>query len=696
MGIMSRLVDFALMRDLPANQPPERRDALGASVAVSQIGRPQWPSVNLRYDTDQVYSRLATVYACIAARAHAAGTAPLRVYQDTGGGQREEDQTHPLRTLLANPNPFISEAEFWSQIVVSADVTGFCVIEKERSFSGRVIGLWPLRSDWLRVIPREQAAPDWEYRVPRREPVTISAADVLVYTTGLHPDHPATGFSPLRVLFRETAIDNAMTDFLKAFFDRGGVPQYGLIPADDVGQLTPAEADALRERWQQRFGGASGMAEIAVLTSIKDVKRIGFDFDEMAYTDLRDLTELHICSVFGVPPGLIGVRAGLDRNTFSNAETMRRSFYEDTITQLWTRLDGAFTRGLLPEFEDRPGYSVEFDTSNVPALQTDVTPTWSRAGAAVTQGWATVNDARREAGLPPVQGGDVFLRSLVSVEVPATEERSVWRPTHVREIIPAALPSGGETFHRLPAEQRARIGAANKATIARLGHAAAKPLARFFQAQGERLIPLILSSAERQRRDVADIDWAEEERRLREVVSAVHVAAGETAFQAVSRQLSVSLDFDLANPLIRAVMHELAGRVVDISDTTRTDIARVVTEALDEGASIPQLRDRLRGLFEETYKGRAETIARTESMMAYGAASVEGYRQSGVVSRVEILDNPDHTDPYPGAADGLTCAQRDGIIVALDAAMLHIGSDHPNGSAVALPVLDTPLGEDES
>jgi hypothetical protein len=57
----------------------------------------------------------------------------------------------------------------------------------------------------------------------------------------------------------------------------------------------------------------------------------------------------------------------------------------------------------------------------------------------------------------------------------------------------------------------------------------------------------------------------------------------------------------------------------------------------------------------------------------------------------EILDNPNHTDAYRGAADGLTCAERDGIVVPLDRAMHHIRSDHPNGSAVALPVLAVPL-----
>ena len=68
-----------------------------------------------------------------------------------------------------------------------------------------------------------------------------------------------------------------------------------------------------------------------------------------------------------------------------------------------------------------------------------------------------------------------------------------------------------------------------------------------------------------------------------------------------------------------------------------------------------------------------------------------GYRESGVVDRVQLLDNPNHTDAY-GASDGLTCAERDGLIVDLAAVERHIAAEHPNGSLVVTPMLATPLG----
>jgi len=168
---------------------------------------------------------------------------------------------------------------------------------------------------------------------------------------------------------------------------------------------------------------------------------------------------------------------------------------------------------------------------------------------------------------------------------------------------------------------------------------------------------------------------------------------GKAAFDAVSDLLSVDISWDLANPNVQRVLQDLAGRVTGISDTTRTDVQRVVGDALSEGVTLNDLADRLSELFVETYKGRASTVGRTESQVAYNKASTLGYQESGVVASAELVDNPDHPEDY-GASDGLTCAERDGLIVSLDRVDVHIEAEHPNGSLAVIPVLSTALGEE--
>jgi hypothetical protein len=146
------------------------------------------------------------------------------------------------------------------------------------------------------------------------------------------------------------------------------------------------------------------------------------------------------------------------------------------------------------------------------------------------------------------------------------------------------------------------------------------------------------------------------------------------------------------NPRLAQFIERLAERVVGINATTKADISRIVTEGLLDGVTMPELAGRLDGLFEQTYAGRSSTIARTESQVAYNQASTLAYAESGVVSQAELLDNPDHDDDY-GALDGLSCAERNGLIVDLADVDMHVMSEHPNGTLAVAPYL-APVGDE--
>jgi HK97 family phage portal protein len=707
----------------------------GAAIIPYTAGKPTWPKRDVAVFAEQGYERLALVFRCVQVLAASAAAAPMKVYDEATD---DELPDHPLRQLLRRPNPGMWESRYWSFVTMCVSVAGFCVVEKERADGGRVVNLNPLRPDWCRPVPRDQAPPDWEYRVPGyREPFRLEADDVLVYTYADTPDRWPCGIGPLEVLLREVGQLNAMSDFLKSFFDHGTVPIFGIIPDVPPGAVFgQKEADALKAAWVQRTGGLNKANEPAVLASVKDVKRLGFDFNELAWVDLRDLSDLAICQAFGIHPAMVGARVGLEHSdSRANAAEARKGFYEDTVVPLWDRLDGVTTLGLLPEFDARPNVALRFDSSDIPALQEDRNARAAWVVQATLGGAMSVHRMHLELGLPEPEGDDYYLRSIAQSAVPASDPMDEERPRPTPPAFPPpnqpppdegdedddqrsailwagtngdAPLSGWAKRHGLdappiwhaivlnghgPAERRAAIGRHNRAMIGRVADRAAPHYRAFFRAQGRRIAEaavrssaaVLVPSGGIQRRDLSEVDWDEEERRLLQVLTRNHQLAGETAFAAVNDALSTSISFDLANPNVRNVLDRLALRVVDINNQTRQDVARVVGEALDEGTTVPDLAKRLRGLFEETYANRSVTIARTESMTAYGEASVLGYRETGLVDRVELLDNPAH-DTDPGS-DGLTCAQRNGLVVPLDRASVHIEAEHPNGTLAVAPVL---------
>jgi hypothetical protein len=131
-------------------------------------------------------------------------------------------------------------------------------------------------------------------------------------------------------------------------------------------------------------------------------------------------------------------------------------------------------------------------------------------------------------------------------------------------------------------------------------------LRAFWRAQGERIVGAAQRNAVHDMpsgidpelyhtRDIAEIDWDDEEAELAKTLNRFYLLNGETAFAEVADQLGIDIAWDLANPNVRRVMNDLAQRVTGISETTRSDVQQVVTEALDEGVTMQELSDRLTG-----------------------------------------------------------------------------------------------------
>lgn len=713
--------------------------SVGTTLVPFHANRPTWlPSTIDTYDAG-AYRKVALVFRCTQYIANAAGDAKLRVYAEKNGDQ-VADNTHALRQLLVRPNDNMGETRFMSFVAMLMTVTGFALIEKERNVMGGVMRLWPLRSDWARPIRREDGTTDWEYTVPGRQPVILEAEDVIATSYADTPDFSPTGIGPLQAILREVGITSAMTDFLKVFMDRGAMPLYVMMPSDDPKASAqwskPETKAAFVDAFRQRYGGLPRAVDPMPLVGIKDIKPLGFNFDELAYPELNKMADARICTGFGIPPILVGTEVGLERSTFSNTAEARRSFYEDTMRYFWVRLDDAFTRQLLPDFETRPGYELAFDTSDLPALRDDEDASWKRAVEGFRVGMISRHTAQLEAGVT-AHGADEFLVPMNAVPLPNAQRSNGYTAyveggtTPLRALPLAHDPKaprfisrdGGRYINEVrlsPAERRRRaaIIATNRQAMGKLAGLLRPEVARFLDGQRARVLTSVPAearalddivslgtrrlwetSADDYRatlgrpiatKAVDGLDWDTEDAMLGALLAAWWPTVGETAFERAEAQLDTDLGWATglyATQLARA----LEPRVRAINETTRRDIEELVIAALLAGRTLDELRGDMDHLFDTTYAGRDATIATTETTVAYGQASVLGFAAGGVRD-VQVSDNPAHTEAYTGATDGLTCAQRHNLVVPIDRAMFHVQSDHPNGSASLVPVLTSPLG----
>jgi hypothetical protein len=141
-------------------------------------------------------------------------------------------------------------------------------------------------------------------------------------------------------------------------------------------------------------------------------------------------------------------------------------------------------------------------------------------------------------------------------------------------------------------------------------------------------------------------------------------------------------NFRLDDEATRRMLEHAAKQVVRIDETTREELRALLKIGQERGYSAWEIANGvpkddfpgIEGLFKETWKGRAATVARNELLEAQHTATMDRYRVTGLVDRIRIRDGRD---------DG-PCADRDGTVVSMasNPARLHV-----NCTLVVIPIL---------
>lgn len=177
-------------------------------------------------------------------------------------------------------------------------------------------------------------------------------------------------------------------------------------------------------------------------------------------------------------------------------------------------------------------------------------------------------------------------------------------------------------------------------------------LAAYFEGMAARVLPSI-AKARQLSWDVDDVDWPDEERRLRQVIGRWYAELSQDAYAGASTELAVDVPWDSDKPGVQAVLDTLGRQVKSITDQSRARLQAQLTVAIDRGYSIDQL---VRGVEADSFGGlralvqgwastptglagsRAALIAVTETATAYNGSTLAAYRDSGVVEQVQVFD----------------------------------------------------------
>lgn len=353
------------------------------------------------------YAANSIIFSCIRKIATTAPAASLQVQAQEG--TRFIQAEHRLNELFARPNPYDSSFSFQESLQTFLNLAGEVFIYKIKSNSGETQELRFMRPDRMFPVVKqvrelfELSGYVFEDYNGERFPFLPDEIIHIKYPNpGDRVGGLGRGISPLSAGAILGDVDNSSNIFLRDFFRNAAVP-FGLLTSKNP--LSQAEIGRIRERIKEQYSGAGKFHEIMILDSQADYARLGLSLDEIAFPDIRRVSESRICACFDISPIVINLSAGFERATFNNVLEAKKSLWTDKIVPDNKRISLALTHSLQDELG---GLIIGHDYSDVAILQEERTETFNRATAAYDSGWLTKNEARDEAGFQPVANGNHF------------------------------------------------------------------------------------------------------------------------------------------------------------------------------------------------------------------------------------------------------------------------------------------------
>ena len=599
------------------------------------------------------------------------------------------DYRHPVMELLRKPNQDMGQKEFMQFAVAYCSIGGNAYIWKQRAQNRKVIALWPFSDANITPIAGRDTSEGfvayYEFDSGDGIKVPIAKEDIIQWKWMIDPLQPWKGIGAIELCAREVDKDNEATSYIFALLKNNAVPPV-VITLEEGDDASQDEIDAMGLKWVQKHG----QGQPAFISNGMKVEQMGFDLNKLAADTLADIPETRIAANFHVPPSVAGLNVGVKRSDYGDVAA-RKAFTEQTLMALWGLLASELLNGLKDEYPGTAAnFVLQFDLRKVGALQEELSKRWERVTLAFNRSLLTRAEAKQELGMQPGVGDDVFFVSLASEFVAASGSGVVERGLDTPQKTKARLLDHHASKARTGAAalQRIRLDVARRMTQA---------VDVYFSQLADRVVERAGKSTEggmqkaesgEQKADLpnaGDLLNGEDRKKLEALVKRFYVEVLTLSWDQWNYVLGVEKAFDLEDPLVGRLLKLAAQNVKEINDTTMNEIRDALKYGNANGWSVDQLvrgdenQPGLRDIVDETYKGRARTIARTELGEAQNSATVSRYKEAGV-KLVEILDGG-NTD------DDEECQIANGQIWTVD--YFNANSlEHPNCTRAAAPVFD--------
>ena len=325
--------------------------------------------------------RIAAVASCIAFVSRAVSSLPVSGWRN---GTRLEGGNNVSRLIGREPWPGLTGVRFLALNVERMLVEGNGVNVIHRTVNGRVASIepvtaWAVHSHDGRYVYRVALGPRGDDRR------VLHADDVLHFSLG----GSFPGVSPLKVA-AANAVDimQALERYTAGYFVSSMLSQVVLVGQS---RWSDDQLRRVKQHFERQYatGLESRRFPLVVDKEVK-VERLYSSATDAQLAELRESTRLEVAQAFGVPPLLAGA------TTAGSLDDANRQFREGLLS--------AIVASIVAEVRIKTGAEIHLDTSYLTRATAKERADANRAslGEPGKPGWKTINEIRREEGLPEI------------------------------------------------------------------------------------------------------------------------------------------------------------------------------------------------------------------------------------------------------------------------------------------------------
>lgn len=374
-------------------------------VLNSKMGPAHWTPDNYENFIAETYLKNRICFRCIFMIAQAISTVEWKLFK-WKDDKIEKVENHEVLKLLKRANPHESFNFLLFKWIIYLLSSGNSFIERIKIGSEEIPReLYTLRPDKIIIMTNPNTGRLDKYVYDQTisydiDPITGDSD--LLHVKLPDPLNDFWGAAPVKALMREIDTSNEAIEWQKKILENEGRP--GLVFTVD-GTLSDKQYDRLEKLLKEKYQGSSNAGNNLIVEG--GAKAIPYNWTPAELDFMESNRELArgISSGWGVPPQLIGI---LGDSTYSNFETARQVFWEDTILPYLKMIKDELNNWFFG-IDNPNDLFLDFDLEKIPALFMKRQKIWKMAQES---DFLLINEKRRLLGLNDIEGGNVILIPL--------------------------------------------------------------------------------------------------------------------------------------------------------------------------------------------------------------------------------------------------------------------------------------------